>query len=86
MATDRRGQALVELACGMIALALVVSALCTFAVFIVRGLKAQNSLARPSDEKAFTVETGPFAAEHIFGTEKFRKSERVKMPPPTLLR
>jgi len=86
MGTNRRGQALLELACGMFALALVVSALCTFAVFIVNGLKAQNNLARPEDEKMFTVEVGPFAAEHLFGTEKFRKSESVKMPPPTLLR
>ena len=38
----RRGQALMELAVGMFTLALVVSALVAFAIYIVKSLEAQN--------------------------------------------
>ena len=40
----RRGQALMELTVGMFALALVVGALCAFAVFMAESLRVQNSL------------------------------------------
>ena len=44
MATERHrsGQALMELAVGMFTLALVVSALVAFAMYIVKSLAAQN--------------------------------------------
>jgi hypothetical protein len=44
MATKRRAQALIELAVGMFAFALVISALTGFAVWIAKSLKMQNSL------------------------------------------
>ena len=42
MVTDRKGQALLELAVGMFTLTLLVSALVAFAIYIVGSLKAQN--------------------------------------------
>ena len=59
----RRGQAMTELAFGMFAFALVVSALTTFAVYIARSLRVQNSARGPAPERAEPVETGAFAAE-----------------------
>ena len=51
----RRGQALMELAVGMFALSLVVSALCAFAIFMAKSLRVQNSLRssapQPSGEE-----------------------------------
>ena len=51
----RRGQALMELAVGMFALALVVGALCAFAIFMAKSLRVQNSLRssapQPSGEE-----------------------------------
>ena len=44
LSLSRRGQALMELAVGMFAFALVVTALCGFAVYIAKSLKMQNSL------------------------------------------
>jgi len=85
MAT-RRGQALVELAFGMFAFALVVSALATFAVYIARSLRVQNSARGPSPERAEAVETGAFASEWLFGSEKLKIGERVSMPVTTILK
>ena len=40
----RRGQALMELAAGMFAVALVAGCICVFAIFIAKSLRVQNSL------------------------------------------
>ena len=87
MATDaKRGQALVELAVGMFAFALVVSALCGFAVCIVKSLKMQNSLRMGNSSQSETVKFDSFAAKHVFGTDSLRLKERVVMPPMTILK
>lgn len=89
MATDRRGQALMELAVGMFALALVVSALCGFALYIAKSLRAQNELRERdgrSNEKSDSVEVGDFASRHVFGTETLRIREKIVMPERTILK
>ena len=82
----RRGQALTELAFGMFAFALVVSALTTFAVYIARSLRVQNSARGPAPERAEPVETGAFAAEWLFGTGRLKIEERAVMPATTILK
>ncbi len=89
MATDRRGQALMELAVGMFALAFVVSALCGFALYIAKSLRAQNELRGRdgrSTEKSDSVEVGDFAARYVFGTETLRIREKIVMPERTILK
>ena len=77
----RRGQALMELAVGMFALALVVSALCGFALYIVKSLRVQNSLRssapQPSGEK---VELGGIL-EQVTARKYLIVDEKVVMPP-----
>ena len=53
----RNGQALMELAVGMFALALVVSALCAFATYVTRSLKMQNSLRTDSSTQSTAVDS-----------------------------
>lgn len=87
MGTDRRrGQALVELAVGMFTLALVVSALATFAVYISKSLKMQNSLRTGSSSQHDKVVLDDFAAKHVFGTSTMNIKESVVMPPTTILK
>jgi hypothetical protein len=85
-ATSRRGQALMELAVGMFALALVVSALAGFAVYIAKSLRSQNSVRSSSKSSDTTVEVDSFAAEWIFGKEKMDVREKVVMPETTILK
>ena len=75
-----KGQALMELAVGMFALALVVSALCGFAIYIVKSLRVQNSLRssapQPSGEK---VELGGIL-EEVTSHKYLVIEEKVVMP------
>lgn len=82
----RRGQALMELAVGMLALALVVSALCGFAVYIVKSLEAQNSLrsSTAGGTAHESVEVGDYAAKYLFGTTELKINEKAVMPPRTI--
>ncbi len=81
MATSHRsGQALVELAMGMFTIALVVSALTAFAVYIAKSLKMQNSLRTGSASQQDKVELSQFAAENVFGTSVLVVKEKVVMP------
>jgi len=80
MGTERRGQAMIELAMGMFALALVVSALVAFAIYIVKDLKMQNSLRVGDDSQHDTVEVSGLAAKYVFGKEEVKIKESVKMP------
>lgn len=82
----KRGQALMELAVGMLALAIVVSALCGFALYISRSLEIQNFLRRDgtSNAKSDSVEIGDFAAEHFAGTGVLDIHEKVVMPERTI--
>ena len=82
----KRGQALMELAVGMFALALVVSALAGFAVYIAKSLRSQNTVRSSFKSSDTTVEVDKFAAEWIFGKEKMDVREKVVMPETTILR
>ena len=80
----RRGQALMELAVGMFTIALVAGCLCTFAVFIAKSLRVQNSLRssapQPSGEK---VEFGEFLYR-VVGRHWLVVDEKVSLPPTTI--
>ncbi|MBO7721289.1 MAG: hypothetical protein J6T01_02680 [Kiritimatiellae bacterium] len=77
----RRGQAMVELAAGMLALALVVSAITSFAVYIVTSLKVQNSLRSGVRYMNRDVDVGVFAEHWYAGRRKLRMNEKAVMPP-----
>lgn len=64
----RRGQALVELALGLFTLALVVSVLCVFAVFMAKSLRIQNHLRSPGQATcADSLQVDAFAADRVIG-------------------
>ena len=87
MAIDaRNGQALVELAVGMFAFALVASALCGFAICIVKSLEMQNSLRIGESSQSETVKMSGFAAKHVFGTDVIKLKEKVVMPQAAILK
>ena len=75
------GQALIELAVGMFALALVVSSLCVFAVYIARSLEVQNSLRGPSPKMNKPVKLEDFAVRHFAGRDEIKMEEKAVMPP-----
>ncbi|MBR3221299.1 MAG: hypothetical protein IKF72_03630 [Kiritimatiellae bacterium] len=77
----RRGQALMELAVGMFALALVVSALCVFATYIVRSLEVQNSLRSSAPQMNKPVKVDDFAVNHFTGRDTLKMDEKAVMPP-----
>ena len=80
----RSGQALMELAVGMLALVMVVSALCGFSVFIARSLKAQNSTRAGSSEGNGEVEVGIQIGTETLG--KMKVKEHCQMPPMTIVK
>ena len=82
----RRGQALMELAVGMFALALVVSALAGFAVYIAKSLRSQNTVRSSSESSDTTVQFDSFAAKWIFGGESVGVREKVAMPTTEILK
>ena len=98
MDTKRRGQALIELAFGMFALALVLSTLFAFATYIVQSLNAQRTVRSSAGESALTSSTtgatrteteeatfDAIAAEYIFGSSTIKIKETVYLPPLTLV-
>ena len=92
----RRGQAMVELAAGMFALALVLSALFTFAVYIVKSLDEQRDLRSRAGSTALVssgaegtfcsavsnleVPVEPFAAEWLLPEDTLKVDESVHIP------
>lgn len=96
MATRRRtGQALVELAVGMFAFALVVSAAIGFAMYIVTALNMRRTMRADVGRKAMRsvgsslvtsrdakdVELDAMSAEYVFGSEDVSVKETVSLPP-----
>lgn len=75
-----------ELAVGLFALALVVSALCGFAVYIAKSLKMQNSLRVGAETQSDKIEFTSWAAEHVFGTEQIVIREHARMPSTLIVR
>ena len=96
MGTERKGQAFVELALGMFALALVASALFGFTAYILKSLEMQRdlradagrvALERGGGDESFSsklshrvVEVDPLAADYIFGKGKVNVREEVHIP------
>lgn len=92
----RRGQAFMEMALGMLALALVLSALFAFTMYILSSLEMQGDLRAAAGRGALeaggmdesysskishdTVEVEPFAASYIFGTSSVEVREEVHIP------
>lgn len=98
MDTKRRGQALIELALGMFALALVFSALFAFATYIVQSLNAQRTVRAAAGKSALSSSTSgatrtetaeatfdAVAADYIFGSNRLKIKETVYIPPLTLV-
>ena len=80
----RSGQAMVELAIGMLTLVIVVSTLCGFAVFMARSLRAQNTTRSGWSEGNGDVEVGL-----QFGTvvvETMKVKEHCQMPQMTVVK
>ncbi len=93
----RRGQAFMELAVGMFALALVLAATFAFIEYILSSLEIQRSLRAQAGRAALTTSGGdqtyvsavdsdtvtvePFAAEYIFGSTEVPVKEAVHLPP-----
>ena len=70
----------VTTAVGMFAFALVVTALCGFAVYIAKSLKMQNSLRTGASTQTESVEFTTFGAKYVFGAERLKIRESVSMP------
>lgn len=81
----RRAQAMIELAMGLFALALVVSALCAFAAYIVKSLEVQNAL-RVGGSSHAEVEVDAFAAANVFGRSTVSIDEKLRMPSKEILK
>jgi len=80
MRIERRGQAFMELAIGMLALAIVTSALTVFAVYIATSLRVQNSLRGPAPQPNVRIKLDDFAMRHFGGDDSIKMDERVVMP------
>lgn len=92
----RRGQAFMEMAIGMLALALVLSALFGFTMYILSSLDMQKDLRADAGKDALeagggdesysskvardVVEVEPLAATYIFGAEEVEVKEEVHIP------
>lgn len=76
-----KGQALMELAVGMFALALVVSALCGFAIYIVKSLRVQNSLRSSAPQPAGEKVELSGILEQVTARKYLIIEEKVVMPP-----
>lgn len=89
-----RAQALVELAMGMFALALVLSALFAFAAYIVKSLDAQREVRAKTGRSALAssangatstetreVTFDALAADYVFGSKQTKIEEKVYLPP-----
>ena len=90
------GQAFVELALGMLALALVLSARFGFTTYILSSLKMQRDIRAEAGRGALnsgggeesysskvaddTVEVEPLAATYIFGSSEVEVKEEVHIP------
>ncbi len=93
----RRGQAFMELAVGMLTLALVLAATFGFLEYILSSLEIQRSLRAQAGRTALTAGGGdgtfvtatdsatvtlePLAADYIFGSEEVSVKEDVHLPP-----
>lgn len=100
MGTNRRGQALVELAVGMLVVSLVLAALFAFVHYItlaggeqrtLRGKAGKGALNGFGGEEAYssayqheTITVSPMAADVIFGSQQVDVHEEVHIPVMTV--
>lgn len=91
-----KGQAFIEMALGMFALALVLAALFGFATYILRSLEMQRDIRAEAGRDALesgggdesystkaaydVVEVEPLAATYIFGSSEVEVKEEVHIP------
>jgi len=80
----RRAQAMVELAMGMLALAMVVSALCGFAVYIARSLEVQNAARSGARKVGGSVDVGIYIGGYT--VERLKVESDVRMPSGVIVR
>ena len=72
----RRGQALMELAVGMLTIAILLSAYFFFVKYIVRSLEIENHLRKPGQGTyADSIELDDFAAKEVFGLKNLHIME-----------
>lgn len=92
----RSGQALVELALGMIAVALVLGGVFAFTHYIIEAMNAQRTLRSDAGRRALsgtggdgayasssvstTITVSPMAADYIFGSTQVEVKEEVHLP------
>ncbi len=89
-----RAQALVELAFGMFALALVLSALFAFATYVVKSLDVQREVRAEAGRSALSSSANgatsvkndeatfdSLATDYVFGSESVKIKEKVYLPP-----
>jgi len=69
------GQALIELALGLLVIALLVSAFCHVAQYMSKSLKIQNHLRSPSPICADSIELDVFARKEVFGMKNLHINE-----------
>ena len=97
-----RAQALVEMAVGMLALALVASALVCFSLYIAKSLDMHRRIRGSAGSGALysqggpgsyssasdsdTVRVEPLAAEYIFGSTEVKVKEEVYIPNMAIAR
>lgn len=74
-----------ELAVGLFALALVVSALCGFAHYVAKSLRVQNEL-RVGGKRSDAVEVSSWAVQHVFGAETLKISEKLNWPSTIIVK
>lgn len=92
----RRGQALAELAVGMVVVSLVLGSLLAFAGYIVRSLDAHRTMRAEAGRSALsrtggdgtyssvvrheTLQVSPLAADYIFGSTSVEITDEVHLP------
>lgn len=92
----RRGQALVELAIGMVVVSLVLAGLFGFTKYIIASLNEQRTLRAEAGRSAMggmggdesyasathsdTITVSPMAADYIFGSTEVTIKEEVHIP------
>ena len=82
MVTERKGQAMIELAIGMFLIVLVVSMLIAFVFYIQKSLQMQNSVRVGASSQHDTVEV----TESVFGTDKLNVKEKAVMPTTVIMK
>lgn len=94
--SHRSGQALVELAIGMIAVSLVLAGVFGFTHYIIESMNAQRTLRSDAGRGALTgtggdesyssssisttITVSPMAADYIFGSTQVEVKEEVHLP------